>query len=135
MKIGKRYLYVLNLSKNQIHEDDAALRIARGVSGNNLEWTEPREGKMNIISKIDGLFKVDIQNLLKVNKLNSIILATLKIIFHVKKVKLLVIIPLIIPAKIIEQLEKLTYKKEPILQVKQYKKMRVGAVITGSENL
>ena len=78
LKIGKRSLYVLNLSKNQLHEDDAALIIARAVSGNNLEWTEPREGKINFISKVDGLFKVDIQNLLKVNKLDSIILATLK---------------------------------------------------------
>ncbi|MBU1569120.1 MAG: molybdopterin-binding protein [Proteobacteria bacterium] len=136
LKIGKRSLYVLNLSKNQIHEDDAALRIARAVSGNNLEWTEPREGKINIISKVDGLFKVDIQNLLKVNKLDSIILATLKNNFPCKKGQIIAstrIIPLVIPAKIIERLEKLTYQKEPILQIKQLKKMKVGAVITGSE--
>lgn len=136
LKIGKRSLYVLNLSKNQLHEDDAALRIARAVSGNNLEWTEPREGKINIISKVDGLFKVDIQNLLKVNKLDSIILATLKNNFPCKKGQIIAstrIIPLVIPAKIIERLEKLTYQKEPILQVKQFKKMKVGAVITGSE--
>ena len=31
LKIGKRSLYVLNLSNNQLHEDDAALRIARAV--------------------------------------------------------------------------------------------------------
>jgi len=69
LKIGKRSLYVLNLSKNQLHEDDAALRIAKAVSGNHLEWTQPREGKTNIISKVDGLLKVDIPNLLKVNQL------------------------------------------------------------------
>jgi molybdopterin biosynthesis enzyme len=40
---------------------------------------------------------------------------------------------LVIPAKKIEQLEKLTYQTESILQVKQFKKMKVGAVITGSE--
>jgi hypothetical protein len=126
LKIGKRSLYVLNLSKNQLHEDDAALRIARAVSGNHLEWTEPREGKINIITKVDGLFKVAIQNLLKVNKLDSIILATLKNNFPCKKGQIIAstrIIPLVIPAKIIERLEKLTYQKEPILQVKQLKKM------------
>lgn len=136
LKIGKRHLYVLNLSKNQLHEDDAALRIARAVSGNRLEWTEPREGKTNIISKVDGLLKVDIPNLLKINQLDSIVLATLKNNFPCKKGQIVAstrIIPLVIPAKKIEQLEKLTNQAESILQVKQFKKMKVGAVITGSE--
>lgn len=136
LKIGKRSLYVLNLSKNQLHEDDAALRIASAVSGSRLEWTEPREGKINIISKVDGLFKVEIQNLLKVNKLGSIILATLKNNFPCKKGQIVAstrIIPLVIPAKKIEQLEKLIHQTEPILRVKQFKKMKVGAVVTGSE--
>ena len=28
LKIGKQHIYVLDLSKDQLHEDDAALRIA-----------------------------------------------------------------------------------------------------------
>jgi hypothetical protein len=136
LKIGKRSLYVLNLSNDQLHEDDAALRIARAVTGKYLEWTEPREGKTNIISKTDGLFKVDTQNLLSINGLDSIILATLKNNFPCKNGQIVAstrIIPLVIPAKNIEELEELTYQTEPILQVKQYKKMKVGAVVTGSE--
>jgi molybdopterin biosynthesis enzyme len=136
LKIGKRSLYVLNLSEDQLHEDDAAMRIARAVSGSHLEFTEPREGKINIISKVNGLFKVDIPNLIKLNKLGSIILATLKNNFPCTKGQTVAstrIIPLVIPAKKIEQLEKLTYQTESILQVKQFKKMKVGAVITGSE--
>jgi hypothetical protein len=136
LKIGKRSLYVLNLSNNQLHEDDAALRIARAVTGKHLEWTEPREGKTNIISKTDGLFKVDTQNLLSINGLDNIILATLKNNFPCKKGQIVAstrIIPLVIPAKKIEELEELTYQTEPILQIKKYRKMKVGAVVTGSE--
>jgi molybdopterin biosynthesis enzyme len=136
LKIGKRSLYVLNLSKNQLHEDDAALRIAKAVSGNHLEWTQPREGKTNIISKVDGLLKVDIPNLLKVNQLDNIVLATLKNNFPCKKGQIVAatrIIPLVIPSKNIERLEKRAHKTAPILQVTQFKKMKVGAVITGSE--
>ncbi len=101
-----------------------------------MEWTGLREGKINIISKVDGLLKVDTPNLLKVNKLDSIVLATLKNNFPCKKGQIVAstrIIPLVIPAKKIEQLEKLTFQTESILQVKQFKKMKVGAVITGSE--
>jgi molybdenum cofactor synthesis domain-containing protein len=136
LKIGKRSLYVLNLSQSELHEDDAALRIAKAVTGSSLEWTQPREGKTNIISKVDGLLKVDVPNLLKVNQLDSIVLATLKNNYPCKKGQIVAatrIIPLVIPAKNIEKLEKLAQQTAPILQVKQFTQMKIGAVITGSE--
>ncbi len=101
-----------------------------------MEWTQPREGKTNIICKVDGLLKVDVPNLLKINRMESIVLATLKNNFPCKKGQIVAgtrIIPLVIPAKNIEQLEKRTDKTAPILQVKPFKKMKVGAVVTGSE--
>jgi hypothetical protein len=78
LKLGKKHLYVLNLSANHLHEDDAALRIARAICGQQLFWTEPAEGKSNIISKADGIVKVDRAALLKINKLGKIIVSTLK---------------------------------------------------------
>lgn len=136
LKLGKRSLHVLHLTKDQLHEDDAALRIAQAVSGNTLEFTGPQEGKINIISKVDGLFKVDTKNLLRINKIGGIILATLKNNFPCKKghtVAATRIIPLVIPAKKIKKLEKLAHQANPILQVKQFRIMKVGVVITGSE--
>ncbi len=38
-KIGKNFIYVLDLPEGQLHEDDAALRIAQAISGENIEWT------------------------------------------------------------------------------------------------
>jgi molybdenum cofactor synthesis domain-containing protein len=136
LKIGKRSLYVLNLSGDELHEDDAALRIARAVAGSNLEWTQPCEGKTSIISKVDGLLKVDVPNLLEINRMESIVLATIKNNFPCKKGQIVAgtrIIPLVIPAKNIEHLENHTDKTAPILQVKPFKKIKVGAVVTGSE--
>ena len=136
LKLGKRFLYVLELSANQLHEDDAALRIARAVAGNNLSWTDPREGKSNIVSDCDGLLKVNAAGLLKINKLGSIIVATLKSNFPCRKGQIVAgtrIIPLTIQTRKISRLEKLAADCQPILQVLPYRKMRVGAVVTGSE--
>jgi hypothetical protein len=135
-KIGKQYLYVLDIPEDYLHEDDAALRIAQAASGNNLEWTQPREGKTNIVSRIDGLLKVNVNTLLQINRLDNIILATLKNNLTCKKGQIVAatrIIPLIIPKKSIDHLERMTDKTGPVLTVRQFKSFKVGAVITGSE--
>ena len=108
LKLGKKHLYVLNLSANHLHEDDAALRIARAICGKQLHWTDPSEGKSNIISEADGIVKIDRAALLKINKLGDIIVSTLKNNFPVQKEQIVAatrIIPLTLNVKKIERLE------------------------------
>ena len=136
LKLGKQSLYILDLSKGLLHEDDAALRIASAISGGNLSWTAPKEGKSNIVGKTDGLLKVNAQGLSKINKLGDIIVSTLKNNFPTKEGQIVAgtrIIPLTIPEKKIEKLEALAARYQPILQVLPYRKLRVGGVVTGSE--
>ena len=136
LKIGKHYLYVLDLGNDQLHEDDAATRIARAISDQDLEFSEPREGKINISTKNAGLLKINVDALLQANKMESIIVATLKNNFPCKRGEIIAatrIIPLTIPTKNIEVLEALAKDTGTILSVKPYKSLDVGAVVTGSE--
>lgn len=136
LKLGKRSLYVLNLTEKQVHEDDAALRIAEAVSGRDLRWTKPSEGKSNMVSRSDGLLKINTIGLLKINKIGNIIISTLNNNFPINKNQTVAatrIIPLIIARKKIERLETLAEKYHPIIQVLPYKRFKVGAVVTGSE--
>ena len=136
LKIGKQRIYVLNLSEDQLHEDDAALRIAPAICGDNLTWTEPSEGKSTIVSQQAGLLKVNVRGLTRINKLDNIIVSTLKTNFHCQKrqkVAATRIIPLLIAKKKIAKLESLAQQYHPILQLKRYRKLRVGGVVTGSE--
>ncbi|MCD4743230.1 MAG: molybdopterin-binding protein, partial [Desulfobacteraceae bacterium] len=136
LKIGKQYLYILDLGKDQLHEDDAAYRISRAISDQDLEFSEPIEGKINISTKHAGLLKINVDALLQVNKMESIIVATLKNNFPCKKGEIIAatrIIPLTIPSKNIDALETLTKETGTILSVKAYKSLKVGAVVTGSE--
>ena len=107
-KLGKNHIYVLNLSANKLHEDDAALRIAFAISGDQLHWTEPVEGKASIISNVKGLVKVNPAVLLRINKLDEIIVSTVKNNFVCQKNQVVAatrIIPLTISTKKIERLE------------------------------
>jgi molybdenum cofactor synthesis domain-containing protein len=127
---------VLELDKNHLHENDAAKRIAKAIADSCLQFSDPAEGKINISTKNAGLLKVNVQGLLEINRLENIIVATLKNNFPCEKGQIIAatrIIPLTIHAKHIRHLEKLAEDSSPILSVKQYRKLKVGAVVTGSE--
>lgn len=137
LKLGKRHLYILDLSSGErLHEDDAARHIARAVSGDNLTCTEPAEGKVSMISDENGLFKVNVEGLLKINCLGGISVSTLKTNFPCHKDQIVAatrIIPLTIPMARIKELERVAQHFRPVLQVLPYRRLRVGAVVTGSE--
>ena len=135
-KIGKQSVYVLNLHRDHLHEDDAAARIAAAVSGEGLEFTEPSEGKINIRSTCEGLLKINTEALLQVNRLEAVIVATLKNNYPCKKGETVAatrIIPLVIPEKRILALEALTWGRGPVVSIKPFRRLNVGAVVTGSE--
>lgn len=136
LKMGKEHLYVLDLSAGLLHEDDAALRIANAVCGDNLSWTEPKEGKSSMLSECDGLLKIDVDILLQINRLEDIIVATLKNAYPCRKGQIVAatrIIPLVIPEDLIMELEHITQGTGSVLRVKPFRKLKFGGVVTGSE--
>ncbi|MDZ7598356.1 MAG: XdhC family protein [Desulfobacterales bacterium] len=76
LKIGKSHLYVLELSADELHEDEASLRIAPAVSGANLTWGSPCDGKSSIRSTCDGLLRVNVPGLGAINQIGDLILTT-----------------------------------------------------------
>lgn len=136
IKMGKHYLYVLDLSEMHLHEDDAALRIAAAICGENIRWTDPSEGKSNILSNTDGLLKIDTATLLSINKLGNIIVSTLKNNFPCGKDRIVAatrIIPLTIEREKIETLERIAEESGPVIRILPYRNLEVGAIVTGTE--
>jgi len=136
LKLGKDYLYALHIPNTHLHEDDAALRIARAICGAGLRWTEPSEGKSSIITERDGLLKINAAGLLRINRMGNIIVSTLKTNFPCRKDQVVAatrIIPLTISRKRIERLEAIAERFHPVITVVSYRTLRVGAVVTGSE--
>jgi hypothetical protein len=133
--LGKRHLFALPLSAFQLHEDEAALRIAAAVSGPGLRWTEPSEGKSSIISRTDGLLKIDVRALLQINRMGDIILSTLKNNFSCRRDQVVAatrIIPLAVKTQKIERLERVAAAR-PVIAVRPFRSLKVGAVVTGTE--
>ncbi len=136
LDIGKQNLYVWEVNKDLLHEDEAAIRIASSAAGSGITLTEPKEGKVNLIANHSGLLKVNTEVLYSINEMEEVMFATLhtnQIVSENKAVAGTRIIPLVINANKIQNIEKICRNNYPLVEVKPFQAKRVGIVTTGSE--
>jgi hypothetical protein len=55
LDIGKKHIYVMDLSTDMLHENDAARIMAHAAAGPGIDLTEPSEGKIEFIATHTGL--------------------------------------------------------------------------------
>ena len=67
MQIGKENLYVWENKEDYLHEDEAAGRMAAAVAGFGVSMTKPKEGKINLVSTLRGLLKINVSGLNAIN--------------------------------------------------------------------
>src|SRR5918992_1934204 len=77
LDVGKRNLYVMELDSDELHEEDAAHRLAKAAAGPNLKLVGPSEGRVNLVAEASGLLKIDSDLLYRLNSLGNLIMATL----------------------------------------------------------
>lgn len=137
LSMGKEHIFVWDQTPGLIHENEAAERLARAVSGPGLLLDEPKEGKITITAAYDGLLYSSKEGILALNTLEGVILATLHNHYPVKKGDKVAgtrVVPLMIDEKVILDAEKIVgLFSNPILDVRPLKHLKVGIVVTGSE--
>lgn len=135
LRLGKDHIFVFELGEDKIHENEGAMILGKLGQGENISLgSEIKEGKINFNSYIDGILKVDSEKLFELNMLGEISFATLPNNIPVKKGELVGgarIIPLVIEKEKMDRAKALI--KSPILNVKPYKKYKVGIITTGNE--
>ncbi|MDR3542271.1 MAG: molybdopterin-binding protein [Desulfosporosinus sp.] len=137
LSMGKEHVYIWDPTPGLIHENEAAERLARAVSGSGLIFDEPKEGKITLTAAHDGLFYASEDSILALNSLEGVILATLHNHFPVKKGDKVAgtrVVPLMIDEKVIIEAEEIVRSfSKSILEVRPLKRLKVGIVVTGSE--
>ncbi len=54
-RLGKEHLFVLHIGPHELHEDEAALRLAKALSGPGVLFKgQPSEGKLSLLSASRG---------------------------------------------------------------------------------
>lgn len=135
LSMGKKHLYVLEKDDTDVHEDEAALRIASKAAGNGISLSKPSEGKIELKAQYDGLLKIDRSRLYELVSQDEIMFATIHENTVVKEGQKLAgtrIIPLFIAEEALITAEKI-FESGPIIEIAPLKEMKVGVVTTGSE--
>ncbi len=136
LKIGKEHLYIWEEHEGLVHEDDAAYRIAKAISGPNTTYNNPTEGKINISSSIQGLVKINIPLLDRLNSIPDVTIATTHSMQEVQKSKVIAgtrVIPLVVSETSLKAVEECCQNSEPLISVIPFKPLKIGLVVTGSE--
>ena len=135
LSMGKRHLFVLEKNDDDVHENDAAYRIASKAAGNGIDMTEPSEGKIELKAAADGLLKIDRERLYELVSQDEIMFATIHENVVVRKGDKLAgtrIIPLFVAESVMQTAEKIL-EDGPLVEIVPLKEMKVGVVTTGSE--
>ena len=136
LSMGKEHIYIMEEEEDMVHEEEAALRIAKAVSGADMELTAPSEGRINIKAKSPGLLKVNIRLLKEINSIGEIVMATRHTNTTCKPGTMVAgtkIVPLYIAENQLEKCEELCRTEGRVVEVVPFKAKKVGVVITGSE--
>ncbi|WP_028308672.1 molybdopterin-binding protein [Desulfitibacter alkalitolerans] len=135
LKLGKENIFVWEHKEGMLHEDEAALRIARAVAGERIGLSEPSEGKINLVAKVKGILKIDVERLNRINSIEHIMCATIHENQVVDENQLLAgtrVIPLVIEEERIRFVEAVC-NSNPIINIRPISSKKVGIVSTGSE--
>src|ERR1043166_6148330 len=135
LDVGKAHIYVMDLEKDEVHEEDAAQRLAKAAAGKNLTLTAPSEGRVNLVAKISGLLKVDADLLYRFKSLGDLMMATLPTNRYVRKGDVVAgtrTIPVLVKEDLVKRAEELC-RDHPIVTVLPTPSRRVHLIVTGSE--
>ena len=135
LSIGKEHLYVWEKTEGMLHEDEGAERLRKIAQNENMHPSEVKEGKIELIADVEGLFQVDVERLYDVNSVDEIMIATRHTDTAVKKGDKLAgmrVIPLVIDEKKLEEAKQAAGEK-PLLKLTPWKLKTAGVITTGSE--
>ena len=136
-KLGKNHLYVIDLSEDEIHENEAAVIMATALAGDRVIWKDgPKEGKINLLAETDGLLSVNTASLAAFNMADEVMCATLHNHTLVREGDLVAgtrAIPLVMKRAPVERAAAIAKHNGSVLSVRPLHRARVGLVITGNE--
>lgn len=136
-RLGKENLFTLNIGPNEVHEDDAAMRLAEALAGPGVVVEgPPSEGKVSLKSEYKGLLKVKVEALTDLCLIPDICCASRHnntLVERMVKVADTRAIPLIIDKKTLDTAIHVASAADGIFSVKPLSQPKTGLIVTGNE--
>jgi hypothetical protein len=136
LEIGKEHIYVVEGEESEVHENEAAVRIARAIAGDGLLCGAGRGGGVRVKARHAGALKINVSLLDEVNALGGLAVGT----HHNwtacranKAIAIVKAIPLYLSETKLDRVEDLCRRQGKVLELLPFCIEKVGAVITGNE--
>lgn len=110
--------------------------MAAAIAGTNVYYKEPAEGKVNIYASCDGLLKINIAAVNKINMIENSVLSTLhgnQIVYKDQLLAGVKVVPLVVDEAGVAEVEEIAGRFQSVVSVAKFSRLRAGIVITGSE--
>lgn len=135
LSMGKQHIHVVDKEETDIHEDEAAMRIATATAGRGIKLVSPGEGKIELIADCDGLLKINTAMLNQLIDQDEIMFATIhenQLVKKGQKVAGTRVIPLYVNESVVIGAEQ-ACQGSKMVEVLPLENKKVGLVTTGSE--
>ena len=127
---------VLVVEPGELHEDDAAIRLAKAVAGPNLDARGPHQSRLDLVAATDGVVTVLVAELERINRLDPLEVFTVfdgQVVEKGDLVASVKIAPHIVDAGVIDEAARLAaFGGQPVVWVSPFGRRRVGVVVKES---
>ncbi len=133
---GNYSVYIAEEAEGEVHEDDAASRMARALAGENLSYSKPDKGRVAMLAEAPGLLRVKLDVVRQVNPVDDFIFVTRADELGVRKrqiVGVVKIVPLVVDEGQMKHVEEILTENEPVLRVITPHIKKVAVAVTGTE--
>ena len=127
---------VIVAEPGELHEDDAALRLARAVVGPGLDVRGPHESRIDLVAATDGVVNVRVAELERLNRLDPLEVFTAfdgQVVERGDLVASVKVAPHVVDASIIDAGARVAdFGSQPIVWLAPFEPQRVGVVVKES---
>lgn len=127
---------VLVASGNELHEDEAALRLAKAIAGGGLDARGPNQSRLDLVASVDGVVTVRIAELERINRLDPLEVFTVfdgQVVEKGDLVASVKVAPHLVDAGVIEAAGRIAgFGSQPVVSVAAFIARRVGVVVKES---
>ncbi len=131
---GGHPLTLLVLEAGELHEDEAAQRLAAAVAGSGLVTRGPVESRLDLLAAADGVVRVDIRGLERLNRLDPLEVFTVldgQVVSRGELVASVKVAPHAVAEAVIERAERLA-AGGPLVRLAAFRPLRVAALVKES---
>ena len=126
-------IHLVELEQGDVHEDEAAGRLAAALSGPGIEARPPVQSQARLVAGRRGLFRVRSDAVDAINRLGQLSVFTLmdgQAVTEGEEIAGCKVTPVAVPGGLIEQAERIARDRGPVLELVAFRPLKTFVVAT-----